>query len=130
LALNAQPAERRLLLRTSSEAETAALLLTLHKTIGAATDDGTTVGGGGGAGLYPAGLPRKRHGDVFVSQIACTRGISTRRAARVRAQFSSVGDLLRALRDAPQPTRERLAVAIGSRKVADRLCDDLGASTV
>lgn len=107
-------------MRTSSENETAALILTLHKTVCAART------GAACAGDAPVALPRKRHGDAFTLQLMCTRGISAVRAQRIRAAFGSAAELVRRVGESPDDAGAAVTAAIGSRRICERLCDDLG----
>lgn len=119
LVLASSPADGRMVLRTESVGETAALLLTLHKTI---------VQGGvaAAAGVVMCGaMPRKQHSAVIVRQLSCTQGMSVQRARRVQAEFPSLRLLCEAMRDRPQDTLTHLAALVGSGCVARRLWTDL-----
>ena len=114
-----QPTDARLALRTGDEAETAALLLTLHKTV---------VSGAVAApmAVMCGAMPRKSHSDAFLRHLCCTRGMSLGRAARVRERFASVTELGRQYAADPAATAQLVAALIGSPCVADRLWADLG----
>lgn len=86
MTLMAESAERHLVLRTSSQHETATLLLTLLKTINEGPQrlmQGNAVGD----------LPRKTRSHVFVRQLCCTQGVSQSRASRLLEKFASLKDL-------------------------------------
>jgi hypothetical protein len=131
LVLDSSPSEGRLVLRTSDENETAALLLTLHKTIKAphAPAAGTGV------------LPRKTQADIFLRHLCCTKGVSYQRAQRirssggvpvpaapapVRAEYSSVAALASQMVQDPDGTLLKLTKLLGGGCVARRVWQDLG----
>jgi hypothetical protein len=69
MTLDTQPSDYRLVLRTTNEDETAALLLTLHKTISA----GAIVA----HAVISKSMPKKTQSDVFVRHMCCTHGSVT-----------------------------------------------------
>ena len=122
LHLDAAPAERRFVIRTSSTQETAALLLTLQKTIRSS---------GPGSPASPVygrttPLPRKTQSDPFLRQLCATQGMSYQRALRVRERWSDCAALCDALRGAEGgAVLADLGRRMGSPCVARRLCEDL-----
>lgn len=118
LAMDAQPSEYRLVLRTTGEEETAALLLTLHKTIWA--------GAGGSHQALVRNMPRKTHSEIFVRHLCCTQGVSVHRAEQIRQRYASLVELHLQLEKDPSVVIQSLTQAIGSQRVAHRLCADIG----
>lgn len=121
LVLDSHPSEGRLVIRTGDENETAALLLTIHKTIlqhqgSVASSLNATCGS----------LPRKSHGDVFIRHLCCTQGVSYQRALRVREHYDSIAGLTAKMTDDPAGTEQQLSTLIGSKRVAERIWRDLG----
>ena len=121
LALDAQPAECRLVLRTTSVDETAALLLTLHKTITAGVETAKRA--------WTGGMPRKTQSNAVVRHLCCTQGVSQQRAQRVHSRYASVMQLSGAFHADPDATVSALTELIGSRKVALRVLEDVGVDT-
>jgi ERCC4-type nuclease len=120
LVLDGKPLEHHLVLRTGAVEETAALLLTLRKTIIAGL---TTTNR-----LLQCSMPRKTQSDAFVRHLCCTQGISVQRALRIKERFCSVTHLGEAVATDLDGTLDFLKDAIGSGKVAARLLEDLGHS--
>lgn len=120
MSLEAQPSDRRLVIRTASTQETAALLLTLHKTI-------HQGGAGGAAAGIGSPMPRKSHGPPFLRQICATQGVSHQRALRVRERWTSCAALCDDLRspEGGAAAIADLAGRLGSVCVARRLAEDL-----
>ena len=118
LVLDAQPNEYRLVMRTTNEDETAALILTLHKTI--------TAGVHCTHSAMVRSMPRKTRSDIFIRQLCCTQGISQQRAEQIRLHFPTLGDLHHAMQDASSDFLAKLSQAIGSQRIALRLCTDMG----
>lgn len=130
-----RPADRRLVLRTANELESAALLATLYKT-GEHTaymcaPEGTILATTDETGCQVAAslalLPRKHQGDAFATQLCCTRGVSLHRAERIRERgFKTMSDLCTAAADRPGEVWACIQEAVGGRAVAARLWQDLG----
>ena len=118
LVLDAQPNEYRLVMRTTNEDETAALILTLHKTI--------TAGVHCTHSAMVRSMPRKTRSDIFIRQLCCTQGISQQRAEQIRLHFPTLRDLHQAMQDASTDFLAKLSQAIGSQRIALRLCTDMG----
>jgi ERCC4-type nuclease len=113
------PADQRLVLRTGDVHETAALLLTLHKTLSVGAEGAQTA-------VARASLPRKSQGNVFVRHLCCTQGVSEERARRVQSHFPNMAALVQAMQAAPSETETNLASSVGGIVVARRLWSDLG----
>ena len=118
LVLDSQPNECRLARRTTNEDETAALILTLHKTI--------TAGVHCTHSAMVRSMPRKTRSDIFLRQLCCTQGISQQRAEQIRLHFPTLGELHRAMQDGSGDFLSKLSQAIGSQCIALRLCTDMG----
>jgi hypothetical protein len=118
-----RPEAGRLVVRTASLDETAALLMTLRKTIAAWTAGG---GAAGGAGLGATALPKRTHAAPLVRHLGCTLGVSAARAQRAAAVWPHAAALVDAMRADPPGTAARLAALVGGPKLAARIWADLG----
>ena len=106
------------MLRTTNEDETAALLLTLQKTIVASA--------AGAKPLDLRSLPRKTSSSVFLRHLCCTQGISQPRATKIQTMYQSLIQLLACVQNDANGTVESIGKLIGSTKIAARLVQDLG----
>ena len=108
LSLDAhQPSDCRIVLRTTGTTETAAMLLTLHKTIVATVSGVRSVT----AALTP--LPRKNQGSAVVRHLCATQGMSAVRSERVAGHYSTISALLESLRTDGKATVSTLQGLIG-----------------
>lgn len=102
---------QNLLLRTTCTEETAHVLLTLHRTL---------------LGRVAPEIPRRyggrRRPDVFVAQLCCTQGVSSRRAQQLRTRFSNMAALVAGLNDVGA---RGIAPLVGGMAVAKRLYADI-----
>lgn len=117
-----RPDQRRLVLRTTSEDESAALLLTLQKTI-AATQQGATSAARAGD---TSTMLKRTHAPPLVRHLCCTLGISQKRAEGAVSHWPNVAALLDAMRSDPVATEGRLSAVVGGAKLAARIWTDLG----
>lgn len=119
LLMESRPTERQLFIRTSSEEETAVLLLSLART--ALRETATVV-----HTPHLLRLPGRSRGPVFTRHLTATVGVSAARAARVAERFENIHGLIRAVEEHPEETFSTLCNALGGRKVSMRLLTDLG----
>lgn len=131
LALQSRPADRRLFLRSSSEAETVEMCVALARAIAADPPPPPPIGTDDDGYPHPPpppprSLPGRVRGPVFVQQLAATAGVSCARAARVADRYGTLHRLVSAVAADPEAAHGVLVDFLGGRTVAGRLLADLG----